>query len=329
MTYFNNFSDLEEVYTSIFPYYDLDATENSIIEEEYLLNEKYKNFNLETDIKYKEVFEKTNIFHNENGETNEQTNKNCLSGNKNISLLQKKRGRNDDEIDLMDETIKENFEEKEEDFNIQLDSKEIIFNKFGKHNIYCEDNIINKLKGHFFNGFIIDLVKKNSNKKNIILKKLPHKTFIADLNKKKNEGLFLMKMSDILRQEKISSKYSNYDTYENRKIIDRIYEEKKEINVIKILNLTFEELFIIFRRKLNISKDIRKIEEIKDKIKGLDLFENDAKYQDIEHLIEEDIEKRYIEPSYYIKKVKSLCCNYEQWFTNKIGRISRKKMSAY
>jgi len=329
MICFNSFNELEEDHISFFPSYDLDATENSIIEEEYILNEKYKNFCLETDIKYKELLEKTNIFLKENGETNEQTNKNCLSHNKNISLLQKKTLRNDDEKDLMDETIKENFEEKEEDFNIQLDSKEIIFNKFRKHNIYCEDNIINKLKGHFFNRFIIDLVKKNSNKKNIILKKLPHKTFIANLNKRKNEGLFLMKMSEILRQEKISSKYSNYDTYENRKIIDRIYEEKKEINIIKILDLTFEELFIIFRRKLNVFGDRKKIEEIKDKIKGLDLFENNAKYQDIEHLIEEDIKKRYIEPSYYIKKVKSLCCNYEQWFTNKIGRTSHKKMKHY
>ena len=329
MICFNNFNELEEDHIFFLPSYDLEPTENSIIEEEYILNEKYKNFCLETDIKYKELLEKTNIFLKENGETNEQTNKNCLSHNKNISLLQKKTLRNDDEKDLKNETIKENFEEKEEDFNIQLDSKEIIFNKFRNHNRYCEDNIINKLKGHFFNRFIIDLVKKNSNKKNIILKKLPHKTFIANLNKRKNEGLFLMKMSEILRQEKISSKYSNYDTYENRKIIDRIYEEKKEINVIKILDLTFEELFIIFRRKLNVFGDIKKIEEIKDKIKGLDLFENDAKYQDIEHLIEEDIEKRYIEPSYYIKKVKSLCCNYEQWFTNKIGRTSHKKMKHY
>ena len=213
----------------------------------------------------------------------------------------------------------ENIEEisknnEEGDININSDSKDISIDKNGKHNIYYEDNIINKLKGCFFNHFIINLVKKNSIKKDIILKKLPNKTFISELNKEKNEQLFKMKMADILLQEKISSKYFSFVQYENRKIIDRIYKEKKEENAIKILKLTFEELFIIFRRKLNNSEDIKKLEEIKDKIKGLDLLENDE-YQDIQYFIEEDTKKRYQESDKYIEKVKSLCLDYQKWFT--------------
>ena len=82
-----------------------------------------------------------------------------------------------------------------------------------------------------------------------------------------------MKISEILMNQEISTKYSTLDRYENRKIIEKIYKENKEINVIKILELTFEELFIIFRRKLNDPEDMKRLEEMKDKIDGLDLLE--------------------------------------------------------
>ena len=94
-----------------------------------------------------------------------------------------------------------------------------------------------------------------------------------------------MKISDILCQQKISSKYTKFDEYENKKIIEKIYKVKKEMKLIKILELTFEELFIIFRRKLNDPDDMNKLEEIKDKIKGLDLLKENNKYKDIEYLL--------------------------------------------
>ena len=129
-------------------------------------------------------------------------------------------------------------------------------------------------------------------------------------------------MSDILCQQKISSKYSKFDEYENKKIIEQIYKEKREIKVIKILELTFEELFIIFRRKLNDPNDIIKLEEIKAKIEGLDLLEENNKYKDIEYLIK-NTKKRYIVTDNYIKEVKKLCLGYVDWFGEKIGRKNR------
>ena len=45
---------------------------------------------------YKELFEKNNINHKENHRTNEQTNKNFFTVKEDISLLNKKRYRNDD-----------------------------------------------------------------------------------------------------------------------------------------------------------------------------------------------------------------------------------------
>ena len=62
---------------------------------------------------------------------------------------------------------------------------------------------------------------------------------------------------------------------------------------------------------------------IQNKIKGIDLFENNN-YNDISNLINEirqnknNIEQNKLEE--YIKKVEYLCCNYEKWFYDKTGR---------
>ena len=179
------------------------------------------------------------------------------------------------------------------------------------------NNIINKINSHFFNTFIIDLIKNNSIKKDISLKKLSY-NFISKLNKKNTERLLDMKISDILSEQEISPKYAFYFKDHNRRLIDKIYEEKKEINVIKILELTFEELFIIYRRKLNDSEDIKKLEEIKDKIKGLDLIENIDKYKDFEYFIK-NIKNRsgYTFEDNYIEKIKKVCLDYEKRFHEK------------
>lgn len=327
MLFPNIFTEIEENDISTFFQSNIiELNENSVIIEDFIFEEKKQNFSLETDFGFNEISGKNTVVHKENDETNEKTNKIFFEEDNDISLLNQKRYRIDDDNNLnnSEENIEQNII-----INIESNSKDISSNKTERHNIYWEDNIINKLKGYLFNHFIIDLVEKNLLRKDIKLKKLPNKRFIADLKKKKNEELFKMKICDILRQEKISSKYSNFDKYENRKIIDNIYKEKKERNVIKILDLTFEELLIIFRRKLNDPEDLKKLEEIKYKIEGLDLLDNNNKYQDIEYFIVEDIKKRYIEPDEYIKQVKSLCLGYQDWFNKKKGRAARKIKRIY
>ncbi len=90
-----------------------------------------------------------------------------------------------------------------------------------KHNKNSEDNIINKIKGTFFN-FIRDIIKKHSINYKINLKMLPY-NFISDLKKNSNETLWTMKISDILYNQTISTRYNTLNRYENRKIIDKIY----------------------------------------------------------------------------------------------------------
>ena len=178
------------------------------------------------------------------------------------------------------------------------------------------DNIIYKLKSNFFNSYIIDIVEENSINKDIYLKKLQTKEFTHDLSKINNEKLFTMKIKDILSKHPISTKFSTFDRFENKKIIEKIYRENKEINVIKILELTFEELLILYRRSLKDPEDMKKFEGIKAKIEGLDL-ENENKYKDFGYLIkqlEKNHEKKYIE------KVKKTCIGYENFFFDKKER---------
>ena len=96
-----------------------------------------------------------------------------------------------------------------------------------------QNNIIKKINAFFINKYIIDLIKKNSINNDISLKKLSH-IFIYKLYKHNTERLLDMKISDILIEQDISSKYTHYVKDYNRHLIDKIYEEKKEIKVIKI-----------------------------------------------------------------------------------------------
>ena len=180
------------------------------------------------------------------------------------------------------------------------------------HSKYDKDNIMIKLKLNFFR-YIFDLIHKQLINKDIRLLKISHRAII-DLAYKGNERLLKMKISDILYEQEISPKYRINMKNHNKNLIDKIYEEKKERNVIKIFELTFEELFIIFRRKLNNSEDLKKLEEIKNKIKGLDLLENDN-YQDVEYYI-----KNYAgrcREKEYIEEFKDVCLNYEKYFNRK------------
>ena len=95
--------------------------------------------------------------------------------------------------------------------------------------------------------------------------------------------------------------------------------KKKERNVIKILELTFEELFIIFRRKLNDPEDLLKLEKMKDKIEGIDLNENNNQYDDFVIYLE-----RYKNDKDYIEKITKICLNYEKIMRAKKGSCLRQ-----
>ena len=202
-----------------------------------------------------------------------------------------------------------------------------------KHNKSCGDNIIIKIKGYFFT-FIRDITKNNFINKTLYFRKLPYK-FISKLSKKFNVRLMNMQMKDILSEIPITTKNKKSDKFENKFIVEKLYKEEKEKKVIQILDLTFRELFIIFRRKLNYVGDKAELEIISKKIEDLDLLK-DNNYKDINYLIDqirnksknmnEDSDTEITEDDYekYIKELRYFCCIYEKWFKKKIARNSKK-----
>ena len=196
-----------------------------------------------------------------------------------------------------------------------------------KHNKSCGDNIIIKIKGYFFN-FVRDITNKNFNNKSIYFRKIPYK-YISKLTKKFNVRLMDMKMKDILSEIPITTKNKKSHKFENKFIVEKLYKEEKEKKVIQILDLTFRELFIIFRRKLNYVGDKAELEIISKKIEDLDLLK-DNNYKDINYLIDqirnksknmnEDSDTEITEDDYekYIKELRYFCCIYEKWFKNQI-----------
>ena len=186
-----------------------------------------------------------------------------------------------------------------------------------EHTKYSNDNTLNKIKTAFFNTYIIDVVKKESKNQNIELKKLSTE-FTRNVSKENNAELFDKPMKEIFSKQKQSSKYKNFESNTNVYIIKKIFEEKDEekieTNVKKILDLTYEELLVIFRRRLEFPGDKEKIEEIKKKVGDIGLFKSDI-YKDAKFIIEK-LEKAH-EDKEYIKKFKEVCRDYFNIIRNK------------
>ena len=161
---------------------------------------------------------------------------------------------------------------------------------------------------------MIDFINKHLIKKNFLFKLV--KPRYNQFTMKENERLWKMKISDIIYEKEISLKY--LDKNHNKNIIDKIYKEKEEIYAIRILELTFEELFIIFRRKLNDTEDMKKLEEIKDKIEGIDLLEMNNEYKDIKYYLDEFSRYKSQED---IEEFKRFCLEYE----NVLKQIKERK----
>ena len=86
-----------------------------------------------------------------------------------------------------------------------------------------------------------------------------------------NLNLFNRTLKDIYMNTNISFKYKLKNVETNEELINKIYKEKKEIEVMKILNLTYEEAFEIFRQKLT-AKPLSP--QLKSKIQGINILNN-------------------------------------------------------
>ena len=253
--------------------------------------------------------------------------KNIIDNNSQINLLNKKRKLSGIKEFKKDEKEKAKINDNNlHDYNDE-NKKEKKFGRKkkidkipGKHTKYADNNIIQKIKGRVTN-FSRDMICKISNGKyNLKKLKNEHK---ARLKIEVNKKLLKEKIGDIFYREEMSTKYSTFDKNENRKIIEQIMKDKEQNKIlIKILDLTYEEILILFRRKINYENDKLKLEEIFKKFDGLNFLNDNIIYNDAEYFINELKSKNNDDD--YVEKVKNLCCNYTNWFEERKERNSKK-----
>ena len=165
------------------------------------------------------------------------------------------------------------------------------------HTKYRSDNEMRKVKTYIMK-FIFDYLNKSiiyNRKKFLKINKKLNENLGIDYNK----SLMQMTIKEIFEQNTINSRYNkfNRDRKLNQELIKEIFEKNEDIETIKILNMKYIDLVIIYRSNyLNqFISDLTK-KEIKD---GED---------------KENIES-------YVKDLKYLLLNYEYWFKNKVGRV--------
>ena len=189
----------------------------------------------------------------------------------------------------------------------------------GNHTKIDNDNMIRKIKS-FFGKSLYKYLNRIFIGEDQLLK------LNIDINRRLkqdfNVKLFDMKLKDIYLESDISDKYKYKTKEDNIKLINKIYKEQKEIEVITILNLTYYEAFKIFIRKIAPEIFDNNLEE---KIKRTQIL-NNKKFEDITVLLN-NIEKngkdngeKKEDINEYKRKIIELCLNFKKWFEDKVGR---------
>ena len=280
------------------------------------------------DILNQTIVPKENNFDNYGIKMDQSTTKftDKLSGNKRNrckeNVSQKKKGqktRKEKEVYIEINTI--NNENK----NKMGRKKKDDINK-GIHTKYSADNIIRKIKSNFF-SFIHNLLNKSLKDKGMKFLKLNSK-LNEGLKRDYNLDLLNRTIRDIYEKSKITSKLrkqAESNPNKNREIISKIYEENVEEQTIKILNLTYLELFKIFRSKI-VSLDLE-LEIKKSEISLLNTEEFNDIHKFFEKIVNEEMKNNESQEKIdnYIKQIEELCIGYENWFFNKKGRERKKK----
>ena len=198
----------------------------------------------------------------------------------------------------------------------------------GDHTKYSDDNIMRKIKARFL-AYIIKLLNKTLKNKLYRFYKLDSK-ISQWLKRDYNIELFNTKIKDLILGSTISPKYRNEfkkNKNQNQKLIEKIINEGEEDEVIKILDLTYLELFNVFRRKI-----VEISYELEMKIEGISQLKN-SEFNDInivfKELYRQELEKGELEKdiNYYISKFEYLCKDYENWFNIKKGRNRNKNLN--
>lgn len=180
-------------------------------------------------------------------------------------------------------------------------------NKKGKHDKFQKDNIIRRFKvfimkniyNYINNSFLINQNKNQKYRVNVLQR-------ISSFHEKsisKNDNIkwFYSQIKDIFSEN--LKKFICFDFDYNKKLINKIYEERKETKTIYILDKTIKEIWFAYIND-DINNDFIGFETIKDDINKL---------------------RRIGESEKYIKLYINIANNFEKIFQNIYPRNSRKK----
>ena len=198
--------------------------------------------------------------------------------------------------------------------NIKGRKRKFNFGVKGKHDKFCKDNIVRKVKTNLFeiilffiNSSITRIEKENKNKNS--KKKYFYKPYLVKIDQEiiktinvgENLQLINSKLKDIF-SNKTSKKYVSLGLDKNKQIIDEIYEQKIQKKTISILNKTFEQCL--------------------EHINGINYDEDLA---GLEHEYQRILKKlRSKENENYISKFKDMVINFKSFYMNKKARKKKE-----
>ena len=173
--------------------------------------------------------------------------------------------------------------------------KDETYNDEPEHDKFKPDNIIQKIKTFYFK-YVLEMLNNSLNDNHYKFYPLD-KTLNVNLKKDFNEELMKRTIYDIFMNSDLNERHKGGD-YSNKNLINKILEEKSEIETIKILNMKYIEILDYIRQK-DREYFLEKIRAKEKKNKG--------------HQID-----------LYMKEVSFMLDDYENWFGRKNGRVVNK-----
>lgn len=206
-----------------------------------------------------------------------------------VYFLKNEEGNKKEEIKIKKEKQKNKGRHKKND--IRNDE-----NDENKHDKFSEDNLMRKIKTYIF-GAILNVLNESLKDRSQKFFKLEPK-LNESMKKDLNEKLMNQKIKEIYINNEISKRYlTETNCNNNINLIKKIYEEKKEIDTIKILETEYID-YVKYLQKYEMGNFLRKMRN--KEIKNPDL----------------NVDR-------YINSLKSMFLNYAKWFNDKKGRKSK------
>jgi len=187
----------------------------------------------------------------------------------------------------------------------------------GKHSKKEEDNIIRKIKVHFFR-YVKETLNKAIKDKRHKFKNVPY-YIISNSSKEFNTHLINLTIKEIYEESfQYVDKYKEKNYKRNKWALEYFSKEENEVNekeVINLLNLNFIQFFDIFRKEY--------LPKFLDEINPLSKNKKPNNNKKGESNVDEKIDEEDV--NQYLTKVENICNNFETLLLNKTNSSKKIK----